>query len=305
MILIAGGTGTLGRRLVPLIARRDIGVRLFARHPEAAGTSDWGAGVEIVRGDVQDARALDAALVGVDTVVSAISGFGGSDPLGTKSIDRAANITLIDAANRANVDHFVLLSVHQAGPDHPIELFRDKWAAEQALRASGSSWTIIRPTAYLETWLGLIGDPIVVSGKTRIFGGGQNPVNFVSAGDVARFVELAIADSTLRQRAIEVPGPENLTFDDLADKVESVTGRHATRQHLSPAIMRVAALAMRLPKPVLSAQIAAALVMDSRDMAVDGPALRAAFPSIPMTGAREVAGQMFGPSAAAQAIRAS
>lgn len=80
-------------------------------------------------------------------------------------------------------------------------------AAEEALRASGLSWTIVRPTAYLETWLGIIGGPLVKSGTARIFGRGQSPINFVSARDVARVVELAILDPSLRQSAIEVPDP--------------------------------------------------------------------------------------------------
>ena len=66
-----------------------------------------------------------------------------------------------------------------------------KYAAEQALQASGLSWTIIRPTAYMETWAKLIGEPLVKTGKTRIFGRGVNPINFVSASDVAQFVASA------------------------------------------------------------------------------------------------------------------
>ena len=38
----------------------------------------------------------------------------------------------------------------------------------------------------METWAGLVGEPLVETGKTRIFGRGGNPINFVSADDVAR-----------------------------------------------------------------------------------------------------------------------
>jgi uncharacterized protein YbjT (DUF2867 family) len=299
MILIAGGTGTLGRHLVPLLVARGQKVRLLARHAAAADGAPSDARAEVVSGDIRDSATVAAALIGVDTVVSAITGFGGPDALGTKAVDRDGNVALIAAARQAGVGHVVLLSVHGAAPTHPIELFRDKWAAEEALRSSGIGWTIVRPTAYLETWLGVVGGPLVATGRTRIFGSGRNPINFVSATDVARLVDLAIADRRLRETAIEAPGPQNLTLDQLAATVESVTGRTGAKQHLSPLMMRVAASVLRVFNPILSAQIAVALVMNSRDMTVDGPALRATSPSIPMTTAAEVAAQMFGSTAGA------
>jgi uncharacterized protein YbjT (DUF2867 family) len=239
--------------------------------------------VEWMAGDIRDPGLLDTALRGVDTVVSAVVGFGRPDSVGSKAIDRDGNIALIEAARHAAVGHIILMSVTQAGPDHPIELFRDKWAAEEALRASGLLWTIIRPTAFLEAWLGLVGAPLVETGKTRIFGTGRNPINFVSVADVAGFVGLAIDDPSLRGSVIEVPGPENLTFDELVALVESASGRVGRKDHVPRAVLRLGRLVMRLPKPGLSALMNAALVMDTSDLAVDGPALRAAFPSIPMT----------------------
>jgi NADH dehydrogenase len=294
MIAVFGGTGTLGRELLPRLRADGRPVRVVARHAPPRPPAQSELDVEWVAGEVRDPRALDAALRGVDTVISAIAGFGGSEPLGSRAVDRDGNIALIEATRRAGVGALVLLSIHDAGPDHPIELFRDKWAAEEALRASGLSSTIIRPTAYLESWLGLVGGPLVETGKTRIFGTGRNPINFVSVADVAGFVQAAIDDTSLRGSAIEVPGPENLTLDDLASLVESASGRTGRKDHAPRAMLRLARLATRVPKPVLSALIGAALVMDTRDMTVDGPSLRAAFPSIPMTTAAEVAQRMFG-----------
>lgn len=292
MILIAGGTGTLGRRLVPSLVARGMSVRVLARHRPAARDTEPSR-IEVNAGDVRDPAVLDRALDRVDTVVSAISGFGGAAALGSHAVDRDGNLALIEAARRANVGHVVLLSVHTAGPSHPIPLFRDKWAAEEALRASGLSWTIIRPTAYLETWLDLIGGSLVRTGTARIFGRGQNPINFVSARDVASVVELAIVDSSLRQMEFEVPGPENLTLGQLADITESVTGRRGRRQYLPRPMMWIAKSILAVVNPVLGAQIETALVMDTRDMAIDGARHRSQFPAIRMTTAAEVASELF------------
>src|SRR5215217_6035645 len=112
-----------------------------------------------------------------------------------------------------------------AAPDHPMELFRMKYLAEQELKESGLAWTIIRPTAYMETWAALIGEPLLKSGRTRIFGRGENPINFVSAQDVARFVELAVVDPAMHGEVVEVGGPENLSMNQFAQTFETVSGK--------------------------------------------------------------------------------
>jgi uncharacterized protein YbjT (DUF2867 family) len=293
MLLLVGGTGRLGRQLTPALVARKGGLRLLGRHQTEVSQAAVDAGAEFVEGDVRDPDVCRRAVEGVDTVISAMAGFGGIKPLGSRAVDREGNLALIDAARQAHVARFVLFSIHEAGPDHPIELIRDKWAAEEAVRASGLAWTILRPTAYLETWLGIVGGPLVETGKTRVFGRGRNPMNFVSTSDVVQFVELALDDPALRNVAIDIPGPQNLSFDDLLDVVEAATGVHGQRQYLSPSMMRVARLVTRFTKPVLSAQIATAIVMDEADMTVDGPAVRAAFASIPMTPAIDVARVLF------------
>ena len=76
MIVVAGGTGTLGRRLVPLLTAAGLPVRVLTRDPAQAG-SLAGPGVEVTRADVRDAAAVGRALHGAATVVSAVHGFAG------------------------------------------------------------------------------------------------------------------------------------------------------------------------------------------------------------------------------------
>ncbi len=288
MILVAGGTGTLGRSLIPLLAAHGEPVRILTRggrdgHDQAA------PGVEVMIGDVRDADAVRRAMDGVRTVVSAINGFGGVGALGVQAIDRDGNANLIEAAEAAGVEQFVLVSIQQASLDHPIELFRMKAEAERRLKATGLSWTIIRPTAYQETWLEIVGRPLVATGRTRVFGRGRNPVNFVSAGDVARFVELAVVDPALRGATIDVSGPENLTFDGFVGVVRGASGATGPVSHLPRAMLRVLSVALRPFKPVIAGQIAAALVMDTRDMTADTGERTGRFAAIRATPLSEVA----------------
>jgi uncharacterized protein YbjT (DUF2867 family) len=77
-------------------------------------------------------------------------------------VDRQGNSNLIQAARAGATEYFILVSIQEVAPDHPMELFRMKYLAEQEWKASGLAWTIIRPTAYIETSFYDVG--LIVSG---------------------------------------------------------------------------------------------------------------------------------------------
>ncbi len=290
MILIAGGTGTLGRLSIQHLLKRGQSVRVLTREPARAQDVQT-AGVEIVEGDVLDVASLQRAMVGVRTVISAMHGFTGTGKYTPQSVDRDGNVHLFDAARRAGVEHVVLLSIQGATADHPMELFRAKCAAEEALRASTLAWTILRPTAYMETWAALVGVPLLTNGATRIFGGGRNPINFVSAADVAQFVALAVSDPSLRNTQIDIGGPENLTMHQVVATFQSVSGRSGKVNMVPLPVLRVASVLMRLFNPTLARQMQGAIVMDTRNMAFDAAPTRRQYPAITSTSVADVARQ--------------
>ena len=118
MILVAGGTGTLGSKLVGQLIAGEEPVRILVRNPAKASPS-WGDDVEVAAGDVRDPASVERALAGVRVVVSAITGFGMARDVSPSAVDWQGNVRLIRAAKAAGVDQFVLISVCQAGPDHP------------------------------------------------------------------------------------------------------------------------------------------------------------------------------------------
>jgi uncharacterized protein YbjT (DUF2867 family) len=244
MIVVAGGSGRLGRALL-------------ARRPNARSISRR-EGV-----DVRDRSALD--LRGATVVVSAMHGFAGKgvDP---ESVDVRGNANLIEAAAAAGVRHFILVSVHDARADHPIELFRAKFRAEELLRASGLPYTIVRPSAFVETWLGIVCAPLLEKKKTMIFGRGRNPINFVSVDDIATVIDDAIDRGPLGN-AIECVGPDNLTFHELLDAFCAITGARGRVGHVPLPVMRTMAIVMRPFHANLARQIRAGVVLDTTDMA--------------------------------------
>ncbi len=295
-ILIAGGTGILGTRVVRLLTARGIAVRVLTRDP-ARARHLTGDHVEIVPGDVREPDTLAGAIAGAETVISAVQGFSGAGGDNPRTVDGEGNANLIRAARTADAGHFILVSVQDAAPDHPIELFRMKYRAEQELQASGLAWTIIRPTASMETWAELIGEPLVKTGKTRIFGRGTNPINFVSADDVAAFVALAVTDPAMRGEVIEVGGLENLSMEQFARAFERETGKTGQVSHVPLPMMRLMAVLLRPVKPTIARQIQAGVVMDTRDMTFDAAETMRRYPSVVPTRLAEVVRRDYGEGA--------
>lgn len=287
MILVAGGTGRLGTKVVTLLRQRGMEVRVLTRDRSRAAHLA-GAGVDVVEGDVRDLVAVRRAMAGIRIVISAIQGFAGTKDVSPATIDRDGNHNLILSACEASVGHFVLVSVKDASPDHPADLMRMKYAAEQDLKASGIAWTIIQPTSYMETWCDVLGRPLLTKGKTQVFGRGRNPINWVSASDVAEFVTLATVNPALRGEVIEVGGPENMTMTAFVDVFRKETGSSGAVGHVPPLVMRMAAIAMRFLSPGMARQIQMGLVMDTRAQAFDAMETRGRYPSIPLTCLHEV-----------------
>lgn len=268
MILIVGASGRLGGAVGRRLLAEGRPVRALSRTPEKlADLAKLGA--EVVVGDLRDPPSLARACAGVEMVFASAHAFDGKGANQPRTVDDFGNRALIDAARAAGVEHFVLTSILHARPDHPVDLWRSKAAAERHLRASGLSYTIVRPTAFMELWAGIVAEPIVKQGKALIFGRGTNPVNFVSVEDVAQCTLIGLGDPRAQNQVIEIGGPQNLSLTQLARLIARAAGREAREQHIPLAMMRAMHLLTLPINPAFSRQIAAGIYMDTHDMTFD------------------------------------
>src|SRR5579862_2491766 len=99
MILVTGGTGGLGRRVVARLRDRGRGVRVLSRHPR-----DSQNGVEYLAGDLLKNQRVDEALVGAEIVIHCAG-------VGKIKEDTAQAQNLVCAARRSGVRHLVDISV--------------------------------------------------------------------------------------------------------------------------------------------------------------------------------------------------
>jgi NADH dehydrogenase len=212
-------------------------------------------------------------------------------------VDFRGNLNLIKAAEAAGVRRFVLVSMFGAAKDHSMELARMKYRAEEALKATTLDWVIVRPNAFMELWAGIVGAPIIKRGKTTVFGRGNNSINFNSAKDVARFIELAVFEPGLSRTILPIGGPENMTFNQVVGLIEHAAGRKASVNHVPVPIMRLSSIVLRPFKPDIAGMIQGGIAFDTADMTFDATDLRRRFPQIDLTRMTEVIDKQFAATA--------
>ncbi|MEO6877392.1 MAG: SDR family NAD(P)-dependent oxidoreductase, partial [Gemmatimonadaceae bacterium] len=166
-------------------------------------------------------------------------------------------------------------------PSSPLELFRAKYDAEDYAWRSGVPATVVRATAFIETWMGILGEPIRRNGRGLVFGRGENPINFVSAEAVAAMVERAVIDPSLRGQTVEIGGPSNITLTEFVALLAERAGRPGAPRRVPRAVLRAMSIVLRVVRPSLARQARAAVVMDTCDMTFDASPLRRRFPDLP------------------------
>jgi uncharacterized protein YbjT (DUF2867 family) len=149
-IALTGGTGFVGRHLLPQLLAAGHRVRVLARDPvrirgRVPSTDER---IVPVAGDLFDPRVLAELVRGAEAVVHLV-GIIMENPRRGQTFERVhveATKELLAAAQAAGVKRWVHMSALGARPDAPSNYHRTKWLAEEAVRASGLAWTIFRPS---------------------------------------------------------------------------------------------------------------------------------------------------------------
>jgi uncharacterized protein YbjT (DUF2867 family) len=214
-VLVTGGTGTLGRLVVPLLREAGRPVRVLSRHPHAPAE-----GVTYVVGDLIADEGLDEALAGIDTVLHLAGGPKGDD---------IAARNLVRAARAAGTRHLVCVSV--IGADTvPLAWFRAKRDAERAVAESGLPWTTLRAAQFHELVL-MVMEKMAKLPVIPVPGGvHMQPVD--SREVAARLVELA-----LDRPAGLVPDLAGPEVYDMAELVRGFLGSRGRKRPLLPVRM--------------------------------------------------------------------
>ena len=234
MNLVVGATGLLGSEICRRLAAAGKPVRALVR-----ATSDpakvealKGYGAEIVEGNVCNPASLEAACQGTRAVISTVSAMPfcyqpGENDIRTVDADGLAN--LIDAAKSAGVQHFVYTSFTM---DNDFPLRNAKRAVEQRLQDSGLTYTILRPSYFMEVWLSPAVGFDYPNTKARIYGSGKNPLSLISFSDVAQFAVASLDNPAAQNAILEIGGPEALSQLEVVQIFEGASGQTFGIEHV-------------------------------------------------------------------------
>jgi uncharacterized protein YbjT (DUF2867 family) len=248
MILVAGASGELGRAICRKLVERGGTVYGMVREtsaPEAVAELE-AMGVTLVRADLASPESLREACSGCDSVVSGMTAMGRAGE-SIEQVDRDGQLALVAAAAEEGVERFVYVSFSGViGKDDPLTLA--KRAVERTLKHSGMTWTVLRPSYFMESWLSPQLGFDVAAGKVRIYGAGREPISWVARDDVAAFASAAVDSEEARNATLEIGGPEAITPLDAVALFESVAGRRLEVENIDEETLRARLTAATAPQ---------------------------------------------------------
>jgi nucleoside-diphosphate-sugar epimerase len=266
MILVTGGAGVMGRRLVRGLIERGNRVRVLDR----PGTHLDGEDAELVHGDVTDPATLAGVFDGVDTVFHLAAILIAYQPDAFERVNVGGTRNVLEGAKAAGVKHFIFVSSASVVYPRTTAYSRSKRECERMVREQqGMHWTIVRPTlAYNEhggeefrMFLEYLRKYPVVP----FIGGGRALKNPVHVDDLMRGF-LAVANNPVAYgKTYNFSGGEDISIWDLAHLMLKHQGLSKPFVALPVPLCTAAAKALesRMKRPPLTWNVIAGITQDA------------------------------------------
>jgi NAD(P)H dehydrogenase (quinone) len=254
MIIVTGASGQLGRLVIASLLKTTPAAQIVAAVRDAAKAADLAAqGVQVRRADYNDPASLDAAFQGA-TKVLLIS----SNDLGQRV---AQHRNVIDAAARARVALLAYTSVLHADRS-TLALAAEHRETEDAVRASGLNYTLLRNGWYVENYTGSLGGAIAHGALAGAAGEGR--IAAAARSEYAEAAAVVLASVKPVEQVYELAGDTAFTLGELAAEVSRQTGKPLPFHNLPQQEYLGMLLGIGLPAPL------AELLADSDAQAAKG-----------------------------------
>lgn len=233
-VLVTGASGQQGGAVLNALLARGHQVRALTRKPD----SEWAAsvasrGVEVVAGDFTDQESLVRAATGVDTIFLMTTFMeAGIDA------EIEQGLAMVEAANQANVGHLVFTSVASADKATGIPHFDSKFKVEEAIIASGISYTIVAPVFFMENITSPWYLPGILDGTLAMPMPADAALQQIAVETIGQFVASIIErrESVFGQR-FDIASDEK-TGDEVAQILSEKLGRTIGYAGFSPDALR-------------------------------------------------------------------
>jgi len=253
VILVTGGTGFVGPRVVHALRERDRPVRALVRDPSgrsATTLAAWGA--ELVQGDMTDRGGLRRAVEGAEVVVHLVAIRQGKEEQFRQVMEDGTR-DLVVAAQEGGVRRFVLMSALGTSDETKdlVPYYHAKWVQEQTVRASGLEHVIFRPSFVFARDGGIL--PTFrklakLTPVTPIIGSGQQRIQPIWIEDVGAYFAQSVDSAEAANRTFELGGPDVVSWNEFWQQLKRALGQRRPSIHVPTRVMRVnALLTERLP----------------------------------------------------------
>ncbi|HEX77012.1 MAG TPA: complex I NDUFA9 subunit family protein [Dehalococcoidia bacterium] len=256
LILVTGGTGFVGRRLVKALIAQGHELCCLVR-PTSQTSALAHLGVRFYRGDVTDPDSVERAVAGAEAVIhlAAIIRERGKATFHRTNYEGTRNV--VGAAVRTGAKRLLFMSNLGAAPDPAFPFLHSKWQAEEAIKASGLDYTIFRSSVLFGEGDGFV-SPLAGLIKrlplVPVIGSGQTRFQLLSVDEVVTCLIMALGDDKTIGQVMELGGPEHLTYEEIVDLIMGVLGRRRPKVHIPVTLMQPLAWLMDklLPRPLVT-----------------------------------------------------
>lgn len=212
MILLTGATGKTGGEAARQLVKKGARLRALVRNADKAATLQ-AAGVELVVGDIGDAATVQRALKGVEKALLIL-------PNGRQQ--QAHETQFTDLARTAGVKHLVKMSSMEAVARARTPIPQAHWAVEEHIRASGISWTMVKPNFFMQNLLASAGS--IKAQRKFSLPMGNGTTGMLDIRDIGAVCTEVLTGQGHAGKSYEITGPEVLTFHDVAEQFSEVLG---------------------------------------------------------------------------------
>lgn len=287
MILVVGGTGFVGTKVVHALRAAELPVRALARRPEKQDQlRTWGC--EVVQGDMTDAESLKRAVEGCTTVIHLVALPPFADPGAIERVMIQGTRDLVEASKEAGVTRFILQSA--LGTEEGREIapyYNAKWEEEQAVKYSGIEHVIFRPSFIFGRDGGLLLQQIKVVRFSPIVPVlSRHRMQPVWVEDVASLFTAAVTSDEAPNRTFDVGGPDRVTWAELHEQIRKTLGKRRVTFQMPPGLLKAGATIGQILPPFRGAP-AAIRMLDFGDNVGDVRPVTEAYGVQPMIGVKE------------------
>jgi len=244
MILVTGGTGGVGSKLLRLLSKAGIATRALARHPQRAQALP---GITWIAGDLSKPGTLTSAFEGARTLFLLTSYYEDMVELQHNAIS---------AARAAGVTYVVKISAFAASDHSRAPVGRWHYQVEKELQESGLGWTILRPHHFMQN---LLAQAEYVRTEGVVYSAsGDGKIPYVDGRDVAAVAFVTLTQPGHLGKKYVVTGSEAISYRQAAEIIGAAIGKPVRFVDESPDEARARRVREGLPPAVVESALAIA-----------------------------------------------